>query len=82
MVKVAPEEPSSSTGTCFVSVLSWVNNRFFLVGAASLASGAPAPTGCAAAAVLKASFGTQETLCYLVAGLFERDHLHPTPSMD
>ena len=23
--------------------------------------------------------GTQETLCYLVAGLFERDHLHPTP---
>ena len=26
--------------------------------------------------------GTQETLCYLVAGLFERDHLHPTPPMD
>ena len=25
--------------------------------------------------------GTQETLCYLVAGLFERDHLHPTPLM-
>ena len=25
--------------------------------------------------------GTQETLCYLVAGLFERDHLHPTPPM-
>ena len=23
--------------------------------------------------------GTQETLCYLVAGLFERDHLHPMP---
>ena len=23
--------------------------------------------------------GTQETLCYLVAGLLERDHLHPTP---
>ena len=27
-------------------------------------------------------FGTQETLCYLVAGLLERDHLHPTPPMD
>ena len=26
--------------------------------------------------------GTQETLCYSVAGLFERDHLHPTPPMD
>ena len=26
--------------------------------------------------------GTQETLCYLVAGLFERDHLHRTPPMD
>ena len=23
--------------------------------------------------------GTQETFCYLVAGLLERDHLHPTP---
>ena len=23
--------------------------------------------------------GTLETLCYLVAGLFERDHLHPMP---
>ena len=23
--------------------------------------------------------GTQETFYYLVAGLFERDHLHPTP---
>ena len=23
--------------------------------------------------------GTQETLCYLIAGLLERDHLHPTP---
>ena len=23
--------------------------------------------------------GTQETLCYLIAGLFERDHLHPKP---
>ena len=26
--------------------------------------------------------GTQETLCYLVAGLLERDHLHPTPPTD
>ena len=26
--------------------------------------------------------GTQETFYYLVAELFERDHLHPTPSMD
>ena len=26
--------------------------------------------------------GTQETFHYLVAGLFERDHLHPTPPMD
>ena len=26
--------------------------------------------------------GTQETLCYLVAGLFEGDHLHPTPLTD
>ena len=25
---------------------------------------------------------TQETLCYMVAGLFERDHLHPTPPTD
>src|SRR3954471_9070845 len=24
-------------------------------------------------------WGTQETLCYLVAGLLERDHIHPTP---
>ena len=27
-------------------------------------------------------FGTQATLCYLVAGLFERDHLHPMPPTD
>ena len=26
--------------------------------------------------------GTQEIFCYLVAGLLERDHLHPTPPMD
>ena len=26
--------------------------------------------------------GTQETFCYLVAGLFERDHLPPTPPTD
>ena len=26
--------------------------------------------------------GTQETLSYLVEGLLERDHLHPTPPTD
>ena len=26
--------------------------------------------------------GTQETFGYLIAGLFERDHLHPTPPTD
>ena len=26
--------------------------------------------------------GTQETFYYLVAGLFDRDHLHPTPPTD
>ena len=26
--------------------------------------------------------GTQETLCYLDTGLFERDHLHRTPPTD
>ena len=26
--------------------------------------------------------GTQENLCYLVAGLLERDHLHPMPPTD
>ena len=26
--------------------------------------------------------GTQETLCYLVVGLFERDHLHRRPPTD
>ena len=26
--------------------------------------------------------GTQETLCYLVVGLLERDHLHPIPPTD
>ena len=26
--------------------------------------------------------GTQETLSYLLAGLFERGHLHPTPPTD
>ena len=53
-VKVAPEDPSSPTGTCLVSALSWVN-ICFLVGAAPLASGVPAPAGCAAATVLRAS---------------------------
>ena len=49
------EDSSSLTGTCLVSALSWVNNCFFLVGAVSLASGAPVPAGYATAAVLKAS---------------------------
>ena len=56
MVKVAPEELSSLTGTCLVSAFSWVNSCFFLVGVASLAPGALVLTGCAAATVLKASF--------------------------
>ena len=30
MVKVAPEEPSSSTGTCLVSALSWGEHRLLL----------------------------------------------------
>ena len=32
--------------------------------------------------ILLGVLGTQETLCYLVASLFERDHLHPTPPTD
>ena len=75
MVKVAPEGPSSLTGTCLVSALSWVNNCFFLVGAVSLASGAPVPTGYAAAAVLKASLSTVTTS--LVSPLMARTPLLP-----
>ena len=30
-------------------------------------------------AIVLGVLGTQETLCYLVAGLLERDHLRPTP---
>ena len=33
-------------------------------------------------AIVLGVLGTQETLCYLVAGLFERDHLHPMPPTD
>ena len=33
-------------------------------------------------AIVLGVLGTQETFYYLVAGLFERDHLHPTPPMD
>ena len=33
-------------------------------------------------AIVLGVLGTQETLCYLVAGLLERDHLHPTPPTD
>ena len=55
MVKVAPEDPSLSTGTCLVSALSWVNSCFFLAGAAPLGSRVSALAGYATAAVLKAS---------------------------
>ena len=33
-------------------------------------------------AIVLGVLGTQETFYYLVAGLFERDHLHPTPPTD
>ena len=33
-------------------------------------------------AIVLGVLGTQEILCYLVAGLFERDHLHPMPPTD
>ena len=33
-------------------------------------------------AIVLGVLGIQETLCYLVAELLERDHLHPTPPMD
>ena len=59
MVKVALVDPSSSTGICLVSALSWVNNCFFLAGAAPLGSGAPALAGYADAAVLKASLSAR-----------------------
>ena len=59
MVKVALVDPSSSTGICLVSALSWVNNYFFLAGAAPLGSGVSKSAGYAAAAVLKASLSTR-----------------------
>ena len=59
MVKVALVDPSSSTGICLVSALSWVNNCFFLAGAAPLGSGVSESAGCADAAVLKASLSTR-----------------------
>ena len=55
MVKVVLVDPSSSTGICLVSALSWVNSCFFLAGAAPLSSRVSALVGCADAAVLKAS---------------------------
>ena len=58
MVKVALADPSSSTGTCLVSALSWVNNCFFLAGAAPLGSRASVLVGCATAAALKTSWST------------------------
>ena len=33
-------------------------------------------------AIVLGVLGTQEAFYYLVAGLFERDHLHPTPPTD
>ena len=33
-------------------------------------------------AIVLGVLGTQETLYYLVTGLLERDHLHPTPPID
>ena len=32
--------------------------------------------------IVLGGLGTQETLCYLVAGLLERDHLHNMPPTD
>ena len=55
MVKVAPDAPSSSTGTCFVSAWSWENNCFFLAGAALRTSGPPFSHDCTDASDLKAS---------------------------
>ena len=55
MVKVAPEDPSSSTSTCLVTALSWVNNYFFLVSAAPFALRVLSLVDCATAAALKAS---------------------------
>ena len=59
MVKVALVDPSSSTGICLVSALSWVNNCFFLAGAAPLGLGVSKPAGYADAAVLKASWSAR-----------------------
>ena len=58
MVKVAPVDPSSSTGTYLVSALSWLNNCFFLAGAALLGLGMAKTAGCATGAALKASLST------------------------
>ena len=58
MVKVAPVDPSSSTGTYLVSALSWVNNCFFLAGAAPLGSRASVLVGYATTAALKTSRST------------------------
>ena len=38
--------------------------------------------GCLRETIVLGVLGTQETLCYLVAGLFERDHIHPMPPTD
>ena len=75
MVKVAPEGPSSLTGTCLVSALSCVNNCFFLVGTAPLGLEVPASAGYAAAAVLRASLSA--TRASLASPLTVRTPLLP-----
>ena len=65
MVKVALVEPSSSTDTCLLSALSWVNNYFFLVGAASLAWETSVPVGSDAAAALRVILWPAEPPWYL-----------------
>src|SRR4051812_39987212 len=80
MLKVALEDPSSSTGICLVSVLSWVNNCFFLACAAPLGPGVPESASRVDAAVLKASLSTRRASpvspCTvrtpLLAGIFMR----------
>ena len=58
MVKVAPEAPSSLTGTCFVLARSCQNNCFFFADAAPWAPDAALSAGRAATAALKVSLRT------------------------
>ena len=80
MVKVAPEAPSSSTGTCFVLARSCENNWFFFAGAAPWALAAASSVGRAAVAALsvslraaKASLVSPATIrTLLLPGIFMR----------